>query len=139
MGLSSRLQTNLTDESKAYGYTLVIWGSGAILIDTFGFPGSVQVATYILGAVVGFGILAIAVYGSVFRRVTSVKDEAMIVASTIHFIAALGTIGLSGVLVSTLPELWGYFLTGVNATVTYNLLLLVESAFSAEIAAWENR
>lgn len=134
MSFTGRLRINLTDESRAYGYTLVIWGSGAILIDAFGFPSPLQVIAYIAGAVAGFGILALVVYGNVFQRVENIKDEAVVVASSIHFIAALGTVGLATVLTGRLPATTSFFLVGVNATVTYNILLLVETIFSREIA-----
>ncbi|MDY6769769.1 MAG: hypothetical protein SVU88_02240 [Candidatus Nanohaloarchaea archaeon] len=141
MSVSGRLQINLTDESRAYGYTLVIWGSGAVLIDAFGFPDPGLVMAYITGAVLGFGALALVVYGNVFRQVENIKEEALIVASSIHFIAALGTIGAAMLFVPRLPELWAFLLAGVNATVTYNVLLLVESIFSREIAtkSWKTR
>lgn len=140
MSLSARLRANLTDESRAYGYTLVIWGSGAILVDAFGIPTPEQVIAYATGAVIGFGVLALAVYGNVFRRVEAIREEALIVASSIHFIAALGTIGVLLLFVDRLPALWGFVLAGVNATVTYNILLLVESRFSEELAtrSWVN-
>ncbi|MFB6294780.1 MAG: hypothetical protein ABEI97_03400 [Candidatus Nanohaloarchaea archaeon] len=141
MSLTGRLRINLTDESRAYGYTLVIWGSGAILIDAFGFPTPLQVMVYIAGAVAGFGILALVVYGNVFRRVENIKDEAMVVASSIHLIAALGTVGLAAVAANRLPATTSFFVVGVNATVTYNVLLLVETIFSREIAtkSWQKR
>ncbi|MDY6768957.1 MAG: hypothetical protein SVW02_02520 [Candidatus Nanohaloarchaea archaeon] len=133
MSVRGRLRINLIDESKAYGYTLVIWGSGAALIDAFGFPSAMKVMLYVLGAVVGFGILALIVYGNVFRRVENIRDDAMVAASSIHLIAALGTIAVVMLFADTLPVAWSFFLAGVNATVTYNILLLVESVFSQEL------
>ncbi len=133
--LMDHLQINLTDESKAYGYTLSIWGSGASLINAFGFPAATEVMLYILGAVVGFGLLAVAVYGAMFGSVSNLKDEEMVVASMIHLVAALGTVGMSLVIVDQLPAQPAFFLTGVNASVTYNLLLLAETVLFGELAA----
>ncbi len=140
MSFAGRLRTNLTDESRAYGYTLVIWGSGAILIDAFGFPTPMQVLAYITGAVAGFAVLALVVYGNVFKRVEAIRDDALIVASSLHFIAALGTIGILMLFVDALPVMWAFGLAGVNATVSYNVLLLVEAVFSEELAttSWAN-
>lgn len=135
MSLRGHLQINLTDESKAYGYTLVIWGSGAILIDKLGFPGSEAVLLYILGALAGFAALSVLVYGNVFREVTNIKDEVLVVASMVHLIAAMGAVGLSVIIARYLPVYWAFFTAGVNATVSYNLLMLAEVALSEELAS----
>lgn len=132
--LRNQLQVNLTDESKAYGYTLSIWGSGASLINAFGFPSGMEVMLYVLGAVVGFGLLAVAVYGGMLGAVANLRDEEMVVASMVHLLAALGTVGASVVIANTLSAVPAFFLTGVNASVTYNLLLLAEVALSRELA-----
>lgn len=133
--LMDQLQINLTDESKAYGYTLAIWGSGASLINAFGFPAGLEVMLYVFGAVVGFGLLAVSVYGAMFGAVPNLEEEEMVVASMIHLLAALGTVGMSIVIAQELPAQMAFFLAGVNASVTYNLLLLAEVALSRQIAS----
>lgn len=130
-----QLRINLTDESKAYGYTLVIWGSGAALINAFGFPATSHILLYIIGALAGFALLAAPVYGGFLGRIPNRKDEEMIVASMIHLIAALGAITVATQLAVMLPADTAFFLCGVNASVTYNLLMLVEVAFSEELAS----
>lgn len=50
MDARQRLAQNLTSESEAYGYTLTIWGTGAILINQFGTPGMTQISLYVGGA-----------------------------------------------------------------------------------------
>lgn len=135
MSFRGRLRTNLAEESKAYGFTLVIWGSGAILMDQHGFPTVFQVMLYVLGAVLGFGLLAIAVYGSVFREFSGIREESIIVASTIHLLGALGTISLVILFGAVLDPGWAFFIAGLNATVTYNLLLLIEAVFSEGVSS----
>lgn len=130
------LKTNLTDESKAYGYTLVIWGSGTLLIKQFGLPGFPLVMAFVAGALTGFAILAFVAYQGMFRGIVNKHDDRLIVASMIHYIAALGTVGLSMLLHVTNP-LTAFFLVGVNASVMYNVLLLVETAFGEHLRGAE--
>jgi hypothetical protein len=53
----SRLTNNLTAESEAYGYTLTIWGSGAMLIYKVQTPDLFHILLLTFGAVLGFGVL----------------------------------------------------------------------------------
>lgn len=133
--LLDQLRINLTDESKAYGYTLVIWGSGAALINAFGIPATYNILGYIIGALTGFALLAAPVYGGFLGRIPNQKDEEMVVASMVHLIAALGSIAIATWIASTLPAETAFFLCGVNASVTYNLLMLAEVAVTEELAS----
>ncbi|MFB6077099.1 MAG: hypothetical protein ABEK12_03140 [Candidatus Nanohaloarchaea archaeon] len=133
--LLEQLRINLTDESKAYGYTLVIWGSGAVLTNAVGVPLATQIMTYILGALTGFGLLAIPVYGGVFGRIPNVKEEEVIVFSMVHLLAALGTIAIAAGIADMLPPLWAFFMVGLNATVSYNVFLLAEVLIARQLAS----
>lgn len=138
MDSSRRLRINLTDESKAYGYTLCIWGSGAVLIGNFGIPSTQQVLLYALGAVIGFAVLAGAVYRGLLKEVSREQDDQLMVASMVHFLAALGTISLT-VLLTPYPAEAAFFLAGANATVSYNMLMLAEVFLAEELQTLEAR
>ncbi len=130
------LKTNLTGESKAYGYTLVIWGSGALLISQFGLPAFPEVMLYVFGALSGFALLAFIAYQGMFIDVANPREERLIVVSMLHYIAALGTVGISQLLHIEPVEL-AFFLVGVNASVMYNVLLLVEIFFGEQLRSAE--
>lgn len=134
--LFMHLKTNLTGESKAYGYTLVIWGSGAILINQFGLPGFQEVMLYVFGALTGFALLALIAYRGMFLDVNNPREERLIVVSMIHYIAALGTVGISKLL-HVEPAGLAFFLVGINASVMYNVLLLVEIVFGEHLRGAE--
>ncbi|WP_231186213.1 hypothetical protein [Haladaptatus sp. DYF46] len=85
---TEQLARSLLSESKAYGYTLTIWGGGAILMNQYGSPRIVEIFLYILG----YGILAALNPG--------------------------------------FPANWGFLLIGFWGTLSYNLLLLLESGFA---------
>lgn len=140
MKAREQLAINLTDTSKAYGYTLAVWGSGAVLIGRYGFPEPLYVMAYTFGAVAGFGILALMVYGTVFKEVTDLKEDTLLVATMLHFIAALGTIALSAGIAEVIASpLHGFLLVGINATGSYNVGLLVEAVLYRELEDLERR
>ena len=61
-----RLASNLLSESRAYGYTLCIWGGGAMLITQYGTPDLVGIVVFVAGAIVGFGALAAIAFNAAF-------------------------------------------------------------------------
>lgn len=53
-----RLAENLTGESKAYGYTLTIWGGGSLTIAQYHTPAALEIFLYVGGALAAFATLA---------------------------------------------------------------------------------
>lgn len=134
-----KLATNLTDTSKAYGYTLCVWGSGAVLISEYTFPTTMEVLLYVTGAVLGFGVLATIVYGTLFRNVEDIKDQDVLAATMIHLIAAPVTVIGAFYIAQHLPQTWGFLVAGINATASYNILLLIESVIYEDLRELEER
>jgi hypothetical protein len=58
MDPTKRLASTLRSESSAYGYTLTIWGAGALTIHEYGMPGELSVFAYVGGALLGFAALS---------------------------------------------------------------------------------
>lgn len=135
------LRKNVTQGSASYGYTLCIWGSGALLFTRFDLIPKF-IFSYISGALVGFALLAFMAFKDLFTRIEP-REEILIVVSMVHFIGALGTIYVSYLLISIFTgniHPWGvFFLVGINATFTFNLLLLVEHYFSEFMLYLESR
>jgi hypothetical protein len=126
-----RLEANLVSESEAYGYTLSIWGAGALLIHAFGVPGVERALVYVGGALVGFGALAVVAFQGLSTEASVKESPPSLVVSTIHVVATggtLATVHLLLVLVGDGRPLVVFFLAGVLATVVYNLLLLIEES-----------
>ena len=128
-----RLASNLLSESRAYGYTLCIWGGGEMLVTQYGTPDLVDIVVFVAGAVVAFGALAAIAFGSAFATAEADHESNAIVASMVHVVATL-----VGVLVSHLVAVValavgvsaaiGFAAVGFQATTTYNGLLLFEQA-----------
>lgn len=142
MDTLEQLRENLTEESKAYGYTLSVWGAGALLLNAYPF-GHLKILVYILGAVVGFGLLSFLAFKGFFKSVDAKHVDKFIVASMIHILASLGNVFLSWVLIillqGAMAEIWIFFVVGIHVTFSYNVLLLVEEWFSEYIVALEAR
>ncbi|MFC6963175.1 hypothetical protein [Halocatena marina] len=131
MNPRKRLGQNLIAESKAYGYTLTIWGSGVILFHHYGTPGILHILSYVGGALVAFAILAFIAFDALFSDVDKEKRPRLIAMSMIHIFASFGNLLVSHIVVVaavalTIPTLPTFLLIGFQATFTYNILLLVE-------------
>lgn len=138
-----QLRTSLNSEAKAYGYTLSIWGSGALLITTFESLTPEMILLFILGGVSGFGLLAIIAFHQVFRTVDNPREDKVLVAASIHIFAAFGNVLLSYSLVEVMhgiirPTML-FFIIGFSASFSYNILLLVETYISERIMTIEAR
>jgi hypothetical protein len=126
MEYRKRLANNLVSESKAYGYTLSIWGAGTLLINAFGSPGVAPVFLFIVGALAAFVTLALIAFKSVEPR----GERRLGAASFIHIVATLGNLLVAKVLLlvflkSDIGLDISALLIGYQATFAYNLLLLV--------------
>lgn len=135
------LRKNVTNGSASYGYTLCIWGSGALLLNLFELS-YFKIFSYIGGALVGFFLLALMAFRNIFAQVEP-REDTLIVASMVHFIGAMGTVYLTHIIIrflsGSLSQVGLFFLVGVNATFTFNLLLLVEEYFYEALLYIESR
>lgn len=128
-----RLARNIVFESKAYGYTLTIWGSGAILISRYGMASVLQIFSYVVGALLAFFTLALVTFKTLFRETETSGDQQVIVTSIVHVFATFGNLVISYLivrymLISWLPVAVLFLAVGFQATFLYNVFLLVEEA-----------
>jgi hypothetical protein len=139
MDARRQLASNLQSESKAYGYTLTIWGGGALLIKQFGTPDVWQVFLYVGGALAGFAALAMVAFDRPLSAAEADSSSGTIVVSTVHVVASGGNVALAAVLIwalSTAGVAAGavFAVIGFEATVFYNLALLIERRVSRTLA-----
>lgn len=136
------LRDNVKSESEAYGYTLAVWGSGAMLLQSFDIM-SIDVLTFVLGGVIGFGVLATLAFRDVLKKVNLDQRSDLVAGSMIHLLASLGTVILSYFMIMNIGrglelEVLS-FIIGFNATFTYNMLLLVEEYVTDDIHRIERK
>ena len=127
---SRQLARNLIAESKAYGYTLVIWGAGGMLIHRYGAPNIVQVGLYVGGALAAITVLTVAAFGGLLGE-HGTSEERLVAASIVHFLATGGNLLVSYALIVGskqfgLPSDGAFLLVGFQATLLYNIFLLLE-------------
>lgn len=138
MNTFERLREKITKESHAYGYTLTVWASGALLL-TGGFEIThLKVLTYVFGAVFGFFLLAFIAFQKLLAEIEP-TDNKLVVVSMVHLLAAIGTVYISHILTLFFSGYLVFFIIGVNATFTFNILLLVEDLFSEFLLYLESR
>lgn len=131
------LRSTLEKESRAYGFTIAFWGSGAILIGEHGLPSLIEALSYGSGAVLGFGLLTLVAYQRAFGRPEHENDKVMILGM-VHYIAALLPIVLAAYF-AQLTSPWSFLFTGASASIAYNLGMLVEEALSEKARKIESR
>lgn len=139
MDPTDRLAHNLVAESEAYGYTLTIWGAGAMLIHRFGMPDLIQVFLYVTGALAGFGSLGLIAFDHFVTELEPHDRGHLVVTSMVHIVSTLGNLALvyllvEFVLVYGFPDWSAFLLVGLQATFTYNGLLLLEGLLSERFA-----
>lgn len=122
------LRSILAGESRAYGFTISFWGSGAVLISNFGVPGVLGALMYGLGAVTGFGILALYSFGAE-KEVKKTNSQYLALAS-VHYLASLAPILVAGLLARYLTSVPAFFVGGLSVSLLYNLLALLEEDIS---------
>ncbi|MFB6143714.1 MAG: hypothetical protein ABEJ98_00240 [Candidatus Nanohaloarchaea archaeon] len=131
------LKSTLAQESRAYGFTIAFWGSGAMLIKEASLPTLVDALSYGGGAVLGFAALTLLVYGSALKHASYGENE-VVVLGMVHYIAALVPIALSAYLAG-LPAPYSFLLSGFAVSTVYNLGMVAEEAISEEAEMFEQK
>mgnify|MGYP000019799812 CR=1 FL=1 len=141
MNFLERLQTNMKSESEAYGYTLSVCGSGALLLQGFNLQAS-HIFLFVLGGVIGFGLLAYTAFRGLKKSVPSDTSEDIITGSMIHILSALGTVLISYTVISLSSGLQLSIIAGIigfNTTFSYNVLLLLEGLVYKDLFEFEDK
>ncbi|WP_436907863.1 hypothetical protein [Halosimplex marinum] len=125
-----RLAANLASESEAYGYTLTIWGSGALLIHAYSVPGVARILSFVAGALAGFALLAAVAFEGFSTQMSVEGSPSSLVVSAIHVLSTGGALATVSLFLDVAPQRWPlvvFFAVGALATATYNVLLLFEA------------
>ena len=130
MDVRQQLAQNVTSESKAYGYTLSVWGGGSILGRIYGTPTLVEVFAYVGGALLAFGVIVLLTFDQLFADEST--GSRIPVPSMLHLVATLGTLLVGFLLAKTvsatsLASPVGFILVGFPVTLTYNGFLPIET------------
>lgn len=122
------LRSTLASESRAYGFTIAFWGSGALLINYNGLPVLQEALMYGFGAITGFAVLTVYSYGNTLSQ-AKYEESDLMVLSMIHYIAALLPV-IATSITGKISSPYNFFLTGVSVSILYNLGMIVEELVS---------
>jgi hypothetical protein len=130
------LRSTLIEESRAYGFTLAFWGSGALLIQHYGPPNLEQVIMYVGGALLGFGLLTMWAFREAFTTATA-EDPEYLVLSMVHFVSAIVPI-LVTFMVLGIGD-FAFLISGFSVATIYNILMVAEERMSRKALQLEKK
>lgn len=117
--LRTALRSVVAASAAPYGYTISIWGSGALLLSHHGVPDTTDVAAFIAGAIIAFGTLALIAGRAGAGAVEPAHHaEDRILAGTLHWLAT-GAATTAAALISALHTPIAWPLTSFAATSVY--------------------
>lgn len=120
------LRAALGGQASAYGFTLTVWGTGAVTSARHGSPGDAAVFMFVGGALVAMAIaLAIAFAGSGSHLGSSDLGHRTFAAIRVPSVAAALACGWAmGISIS--DKNWAFFGAGAVAVLVYEIALGVE-------------
>jgi branched-subunit amino acid ABC-type transport system permease component len=106
-----------------------------MLISKVQTPNLFQILLLAFGAIAGFGALAAFAFQQMVREPDPEDDTPLVVTSMVHVVSTLGNLLLAYLIIrfivtNSTPGWLAFPLVGFQATVTYNLLLLLEDFVS---------
>ena len=101
-----------------YGYTLVIWSSGAVLLSTHGTPSVGKVFLFIAGALLAFTLLGLAMRSELAGAERIERRGDRVLAGTLDWIAVGAGVGLVA-LISSISGWMAWPLGAFAATIVY--------------------
>lgn len=122
------LRFALGRQANAYGFTLVIWGTGALAVWQLGKPDPADVFAYIGGALVAVSLIVGAVFG--VRRPFRIERPPRRPFSAMHLPSVPAAIATGWGLTVPLGGAAGFFVSALVAVAVYQLLLALEVAFA---------
>jgi len=136
------MRKNISDESLAYGFTMSVWGSGAILLANSPEINPLSVLSFGMGSIISFALISEIVFSSLLTEYEIQGKQKRVVASMIHLLGAGVNIAFTYtvVQVTSFQRQWILFFTiGFSVMLVYNLMLLVEIYGSEKLLELRNK
>jgi hypothetical protein len=127
-GYRHALRFALSRQANAYGFTLVVWGTGALAISELGKPNPADVFAFIGGALVSISLIVAAVFG--VRQSFRVEQPQRRPFSAMQLPSVPAAVGAGSGLTVALGGVAGSFVSAAVAAAVYQLLLSLEVAFA---------
>lgn len=117
------LASIVTASAAPYGYTVSLWSSGALLIHYHGIPRPGEVFLFMVGALLGYGIVAAAAHGALRSEGPLRVGQGHIVTGLLHWFA----VGLAVGAVALLAPLSGVMAWALGSFIATSLYLVAAS------------
>ncbi len=134
MGASSyraSLRQALSGETKAYGFTLVVWGTGALAMAEHGNPGRSGAIAYVAGTLLAMTAVILLAFGGPAGRWES-SGRTSFGLGGIHVVSVPVSVAVGWALAALLGPHWAAFgAAGFGAVMVFQLLLGLEVAVSS--------
>ena len=104
--------------ASAYGYTLTIWSTGAILSHLYGSPSPPKVFLFLGGAVLAFALVGVLAFGGVAKRFDGGSGRVELWGS-FHFFSGALAVGGAWLVGTYASSSWGWLLAAFVATAVY--------------------
>jgi hypothetical protein len=122
------LRFALSRQANAYGFTLVVWGTGALAIWELGKPDPADVFAFIGGALVSISLIVGVVFG--LRQPFRVEQPPRRPFSAMHLPSVPAAVATGWGLTVAVGGVAGFFVAAAAAVAVYQLLLSLEVAFA---------
>ena len=104
--------------ATAYGYTLTVWSTGAVLSSVYGPPSPPQVFTFFGGAVVAFVVVGVLAFGGVTVEFSGGSNRVELWGS-FHFLSVGLAVAAAWLISAHVPGFPGWALGAFVATGAY--------------------
>jgi hypothetical protein len=126
------LRSALASEAKAYGFTLVIWGTASLATAARGTPKSGEVLGYVVGAFAAMGLVILATYAGTGEEMSGDPPQRRLAWGAIHLVSVAAGLAAGWGAAELIDPRWLAFLAaGGVATLVFQLVLGLEVALSA--------
>jgi hypothetical protein len=133
------LRAAISAESKAYGFTLVIWGTGALAIGLRGTPRAGDAIAYVGGALTSMALVVLLSFGGPTATWTSTELRRL-AWGAIHVASVGAALGSGWAVADIVTTKWiAFFGAGAAAALVYQLALAFEVAVTSEQEADDSR
>jgi hypothetical protein len=130
VSVRAALATIVAASAAPYGYTVTLWSSGAVLMDSHGTPHVAEVFLFVAGALAGFALMALVAHGTLGRGDPPDDADARVVAGSLHVLAAGGAVGAVALL-ARIDSWEAWPLSAFAATALYLLMAGLQLAVVA--------
>jgi len=115
--------------ASAYGYTLTIWSTGAMLSHLYGAPSLPKIFLFLGGAVLAFALVGVLAFGGVTKRFGGGSGRVELWGS-VHFLSGGMAVGAAWLVGAYASSLAGWPLGAFVATAVYLSVVGVENTAS---------